>query len=211
MSTTELTKDHVGTPIVSTQLPSLDQLVKVSGADTVASFLADKLAAGAGITLTILNPGADEDLEIAATAAAPTRELFWAATDYNANADGLDFRARNVAGTGSHRFTFFVPFDAVTIIDVALIAISGLVVAAPAADIDLFSDYGTDGEQADNHSESDTTSTYVIPIQSELFEIDISGVFSALAANDRCGIFVDHNSIGGDIDYIGLRLRYSTV
>jgi hypothetical protein len=40
--------------------------VKVSGPDTVTGFLSDKLVAGTGIAaLTILNPGADEDLEIA--------------------------------------------------------------------------------------------------------------------------------------------------
>lgn len=39
--------------------------VKVSSADTTADFLENKLVAGTGITLTKLNPGADEDLEIA--------------------------------------------------------------------------------------------------------------------------------------------------
>ena len=38
--------------------------VKVSSADTTADFLENKLVAGTGITLTKLNPGADEDLEI---------------------------------------------------------------------------------------------------------------------------------------------------
>lgn len=40
--------------------------VKVSSGDTTSGFLADKLAAGANITLTILNPGGNEQLEIAA-------------------------------------------------------------------------------------------------------------------------------------------------
>lgn len=38
--------------------------VKVSSADTTADFLENKLVAGPGITLTKINPGTDEDLEI---------------------------------------------------------------------------------------------------------------------------------------------------
>jgi hypothetical protein len=43
-----------------------DQLVKVTAADTTANFLSPKLVAGANITLTVVNPGGDETLEIAA-------------------------------------------------------------------------------------------------------------------------------------------------
>ena len=39
--------------------------VKVSSADTTADYLENKLTAGSGITLTKLNPGADEEIEIA--------------------------------------------------------------------------------------------------------------------------------------------------
>lgn len=45
--------------------PGIDPAkLKVSSADTTADFLENKLVAGTGITLTKLNPGADEDLEI---------------------------------------------------------------------------------------------------------------------------------------------------
>lgn len=40
--------------------------VKVSVADTVADFLGGKLVAGAGVVLTLLNPGGNEQLRIAA-------------------------------------------------------------------------------------------------------------------------------------------------
>jgi hypothetical protein len=42
-----------------------DELVKVSGDDTTAGYLGGKLVAGTGISLTELNGGADEDLQIA--------------------------------------------------------------------------------------------------------------------------------------------------
>jgi len=41
-----------------------DEKVKVSGDDTVAGFLTEKLTAAAPITLTEVNPGGDEDLQI---------------------------------------------------------------------------------------------------------------------------------------------------
>lgn len=44
-----------------------DEFVQVSGDDTTAGYLLDKIAAGTNITLTETNPGADEDLTIAAS------------------------------------------------------------------------------------------------------------------------------------------------
>ena len=44
-----------------------DGLLKVTNADTTFDFLGTKLVSGANITLTVLNPGANETLEIAAT------------------------------------------------------------------------------------------------------------------------------------------------
>lgn len=46
---------------------SSDELVKVTANDTTAGFLLAKVVAGTGITLTELNDGGDEDLEIAVT------------------------------------------------------------------------------------------------------------------------------------------------
>ena len=46
--------------------------VKVSSADTTADYLENKLTAGSGITLTKLNPGADEEIEITSTGGSDT-------------------------------------------------------------------------------------------------------------------------------------------
>lgn len=43
-----------------------DGKVFVDSSDSIAGFLAPKLAAGTGVTLTVLNPGGDEQVEIAA-------------------------------------------------------------------------------------------------------------------------------------------------
>jgi hypothetical protein len=48
--------------------------IKISDTDTTNSFLGSKLEEGTGITLTVLNPGGDETIEIAASGAAFTDE-----------------------------------------------------------------------------------------------------------------------------------------
>lgn len=42
-------------------------LVKISSNDTTADYLFNKLVAGSNITLTILNPGGNEEIEIASS------------------------------------------------------------------------------------------------------------------------------------------------
>lgn len=53
----KVTIDYIGT--------STDELVKVSDDDTTASTLDDKVVAGTDISVTVLNPGGNEQLEIA--------------------------------------------------------------------------------------------------------------------------------------------------
>ncbi len=139
---------------------------------------------------------------------APTKEIFYAGTNYGANAG--DYRTVSVATNGTQNFTFRVPHDFNSLIALVMVGFAGAGAAGAGKDIDLFSDYGATGEQFDNNSESDTTSTFTLgAVALELFEYDISSVFSALAANDYAGIQIDHNAVGGNTDYIGLRLRYS--
>jgi hypothetical protein len=59
---------RVGSTLVSSVVSTVDELAKVSAADTTSSYLFSKLVPGSAIALTILNPGANETLRIAATA-----------------------------------------------------------------------------------------------------------------------------------------------
>lgn len=60
--------------LVPTGVAPVDNKVSVSAADTTPSFLQPKITAGTNITLTVLNPGANETLKIdAATPAAPSQ------------------------------------------------------------------------------------------------------------------------------------------
>ena len=61
-------------------LPTIGKVL-VDGSDTTADFLNPKIAAGAGITLAVLNPGANEQLEITATAASEDHKVSVTAAD----------------------------------------------------------------------------------------------------------------------------------
>jgi len=64
------------------------------------------------------------------------------------------------------------------------------------------------GDASNDHSEADVGSTYSMT-GLQLSALDLSSVFSALAAGDFCGVLVDHNAIGTTVNYYGIRMRYS--
>jgi hypothetical protein len=71
---------------------------------------------------------------------------------------------------------------------------------------DLDSDYGAEGEDYNQHSESLVNQTLAV-IDDDLTLIDVSGVFTDLAAGDFCAL-----NFGSDTDYIriaGMLLEYT--
>lgn len=121
-----------------------------------------------------------------------------------------DHRVVSIGATGANRFNFAVPDDFGTLTSLELVGIPMAGAAGASKDIDLFSDYGAIGENFAAHSESDTTTLYDFTGDTDLFiSIDLSVVFSSLAAGDFCGCQVDHNSIGGGIDYKLIKMVYT--
>lgn len=151
-----------------------------------------------------LSPDGSNGVEFTLNASL-VREVFLPGTNY-ANLQG-DFRVRTIGGTSDFNFTFSVPLDFDTLVTIEMIGIS--LGTNAAADIDLSSDYGAIGESPSAHSEANTTITYNIT-SGTIVALDVSSVFTSISAGDFCGINIDHNSIGSDIDYIGIRLRYTT-
>jgi hypothetical protein len=145
-------------------------------------------------------------LPFTGTGGDPTKEIFYIA-DTVAN-DG-SYRVRNIGSAGAFRFDFKVPHDFSSLVSLVLVGWPESGAAGPGKDIDLTSEYGAVGEARNQHSESDTTSTYDLGSTDVIFELDISGVFSVLAANDYAGVLVDHNGVGGVVHYLGIRLRYN--
>ncbi len=136
-----------------------------------------------------------------------TSEIF---VPMDPNANEGNYRSRDVGGTGSHRFNVYFPTDFASISVLKLIGICSSGAAGSGKDIDLFSDYCGFDEDAQTHQESDTTTTYDFTGKgNKRIEIDLSGVFSVAAPGDVGGVFVDHNGIGGSVDYLGIKLVYN--
>lgn len=127
--------------------------------------------------------------------------------DHDANQGS--HRVQTISATANSNFEFRMPSDFLSIISLTVELTPSAGAAGSGKDIDLTSDYGTQGEAFNNHSETDTGTVYDFTGLTDTFsEIDLSPVFTGLAANDICGVNIDHNGIGGAMDYYGIALTY---
>ena len=58
------------------------------------------------------------------------------------------------------------------------------------------------------HSEADAASTYNVTLN-QCFEVDISGILTALATGDYVGIRLTVSTAGHDVFMVGIRFKYS--
>ena len=100
----------------------------------------------------------------------------------------------------------FIPEGFNTLVD-AVIAIRPRATQA-AANFDLLMNYGTVGEDINNGSETDTSTTYNVT-NVRIFEIDVSAILSSIAAGDYLGCRIVEGTTGHDADVLGLRIRYT--
>lgn len=77
----EITIDEFGRVREVNIIPVNDQKVKASSADTTSGYLNQKVAAGSNISLVILNPGANEQIQINSTATSSDEKVKVSATD----------------------------------------------------------------------------------------------------------------------------------
>lgn len=76
------------------------------------------------------------------------------------------------------------------------------------ANWDIKSDYGAVGQGFTTHSESDAASTYNVT-SDQIFEVDVSGILTALAAGDYVGLAISNQ--GGathQVTFIGFYMKY---
>jgi len=162
------------------------------------------------------NPGTGEleasldgaPFEVVQVGAAPAVSRFFPA-NYNQNAGR--FRVRTQNSNGDFNYTFVVPDEATTVISIDLIGFASSGGATgPNKNIDLFSEFGGNGQPRNLNAQADTGTLYTIPPVNELFTIDLLPVFVGVAGGDRCGIEVDHTNVGGNISYLGINISYTT-
>jgi hypothetical protein len=121
-----------------------------------------------------------------------------------------EYAVATVGASGTGYCSFKVPADFTTLTSLELVGIIDPAAAGGGKNIDFFSSYGAIGEDRNNHAESDTSgATNLTGTDNELYSFDISSVFTLLAAGDYAGLRVLHNSIGGNIYYLGIRLKYT--
>jgi len=121
-----------------------------------------------------------------------------------------EFAVNLVATDGQGHFSFYIPDEFVSLVSLKIIGIVQPAAAGAGKDIDLFSNYAQHGELYNAHAESEVANTYDLTgLGDRLWELDLSPVFSVLAAGDHCGLQIDHNLIGGSIGYLNIELVYA--
>ncbi len=161
-----------------------------------------------GEFLQTQGPGAD--VQWAPAPGSGQKEAFFS-PQYSStvNVPGTSVRTRPVTSNASFEFSFVVPGDFSSLVSFVALANPRGGAAGSGKNIDLFSDYGANGEQYNHHSESDVGSTYNLGNAGQWTTIDISSVLTQLSAGDRGGVQIDHQNIGGIVDYLGLLLTYT--
>lgn len=181
---------------------------KVSSDDTTEDYLESKIVAGSNVTITTLNPGANETLQINATASgvgSQAKTVFYSMANYDSSTG--DFPSLT-SGTGStvKRIVFRIPTDFNTLTGVYVIIIT--TASTTTQNFDLVSDYGQVNEAYTTHSESANTGALSWSTNT-IIEVDVSSVFSSLSANDYCGLGIT-KKVNETLNYIGLVLKYTT-
>lgn len=119
-----------------------------------------------------------------------------------------DFPVADLPGLGSASISFRAPPDYASILTAEIIVIPTSTQGA--ADWDISSDYGAVGEAYNVHSESDNATTYNVT-NNQLFAVDISGILTALAADDAVGITLTVSTAAHTVAIVGVRFRYTDV
>lgn len=178
-------------------------IINTTGGDTVG-FQSQWTLSNQGDSLTAISDGVSEwclFTERHATGVATFQ------VDHDSNLG--THRVQNIGTAANFNLEFTTPPDFLSLISLDVIGVPNSAGAAGTGkDIDLNSNYGTLGEVYNQHSESDTTSTYDTGTVDQFFALDLSSVFTNLSANDQCGVNINHNIIGGTISYFEIRLHY---
>ena len=114
--------------------------------------------------------------------------------------------ARCTALFNTAYISFKVPDDLHTITEAKVVVIPRVTQAA--ADWDIYSYYAAAGEAYNTHTESDTASTYNVTDE-QMFEVDISGILTSLAAGDYVGILFSLHNAAHDVDVLGVMFKYT--
>ena len=160
-----------------------------------------RLAKGTALQYLRMNAGATAPEWTSFTA---TKEL-WSSVGAPNTTIG-DFISHNVYNGTIAYISFKVPHDFTTITSAEIILVA--TTSNATANYDVASDYGAIGEAYNTHSEADAATTYNVTLN-QLYALDISGILTAIAADDYVGISLTNNIVAEACYVIGLRLKYA--
>lgn len=140
-------------------------------------------------------------------AAIPSQFTVYFKPETNSN-DG-NHRMRSIAASAAFNFEFAIPDDFNALVSLEMIMAPTAGAAGSGKDVDLSSTYGAIGEVTNFHAETDTSSTYDFGTSLTFAAIDVSGVFTNLAAGDICGLEWDNNGVGGATYHYYIKLVYT--
>lgn len=130
-------------------------------------------------------------------------------------ANSANYLVQNIGASGNLNFNFFIPSDFVALAipagQTSALKIIGSAAVAGAVgagkSMTAASDYALSGQLRTTNSAS-VGLTVTIPEIDTFFEVPINTAFTALAANQYCGVKLTHNAIGGSVNYYFLKMSY---
>jgi len=117
------------------------------------------------------------------------------------------YAVQEVGAAATARFTFNVPTDFEDLVSCLLVYISSPAAAGNWKDIETTSNYATHGQAYNTHTGYQNP---VYTLTADVIEaIALHEILTDLEADDRVGIEVTHNAIGGSLFYLGVELLYT--
>ena len=137
----------------------------------------------------------------------PTKEI-WIPTTHGTTMTNYGYYpVARLAGLFDDAYiSFCTPHDFHSITEAYIAVIPRATQAA--ADWDIHAYYAAVGEAYNNHVGHDAASTYNVT-NNQIFEVDISGILTSLAAGDYVGVYMELEDEAHDVDVLGIMFKYT--
>lgn len=159
---------------------------------------------GSGQAMYVKETGVGTNTGWVALGQGGTKRLFFAPSAQSPQTSGQHV-GLSITADGAGNLEFAIPNDFNSLVSLVVLLIPANTIGA--ADIDLESDYAAVGQDAQAHSEANAVITYAL-VADQIAGIDVSSVFSAIAAGDVCGLELDFTSVTGGAVVLGTILEY---